>query len=209
MLGNSCTFTIGIFMNDKDEFIWYSYKIKNLCEAQTLWRFSADNPPAIYNAYTYSVELPVFYPNGYYINFSGEIDECITFYEAMHFIEEFERCGIHLSCVDKVEIFFHEPCMNVLGLYKYEKGSLYEIIVPPEKIPNEDDVGDAIYDPDYYSNLIRDYGVMREVKEFHNGVFCKRCHSKVWKSDVAGYSYTCYVCDEDLYDIETYKKKSM
>lgn len=45
-------------------------------------------------------------------------------------------------------------------------------------------------------------------KQWYTGteLFCQRCHSPVYKSDVPGYKYQCFECDEDLYFIETEKK---
>ena len=37
--------------------------------------------------------------------------------------------------------------------------------------------------------------------------FCFRCNSRVYYSDVKGYSYVCHECDENMCEFETYKKK--
>lgn len=36
--------------------------------------------------------------------------------------------------------------------------------------------------------------------------YCDRCGSKVYHSDVKGYPYVCYECDENKYKVETHKK---
>lgn len=210
MKGNCCAFAIDIYMKDKQDFRWYAEKIKRMCkyEESRLWDYVEDDAPVIYSPAYYSAEHPSYYSQGFHIHLSGDIDDCIVDYEAISFIEEFERCGVHLSEVDKIEMFYHEPCMGSLGIYIYEKGKLKCKYVPYDDIPNEDEAGDSIYDPEYYSNLLNTRGVTKEIIKFNEGVFCRRCHSRVFDSDVEGYPYVCYVCDENKYDFETYRKET-
>ena len=36
--------------------------------------------------------------------------------------------------------------------------------------------------------------------------FCKRCNQRIFHSDVKGYPYVCYNCDQNMFSFETYKK---
>lgn len=36
---------------------------------------------------------------------------------------------------------------------------------------------------------------------------CKRCHSIVNPSDVEGYPYVCYYCDENMFEFEVYESE--
>lgn len=35
---------------------------------------------------------------------------------------------------------------------------------------------------------------------------CKRCGSRIYHSDVKGYPYVCFECDENMHSFETCKK---
>lgn len=37
--------------------------------------------------------------------------------------------------------------------------------------------------------------------------FCLRCGNRLYHSDVKGYPYVCYRCDENMFKVETYRKK--
>src|SRR5699024_7742564 len=38
---------------------------------------------------------------------------------------------------------------------------------------------------------------------------CHRCNNQVLISDIEGYPYLCFVCDENLFEVETYKDIEM
>jgi len=37
--------------------------------------------------------------------------------------------------------------------------------------------------------------------------FCNRCGSRVYHSDVRGYPFVCFTCDENMYKFETHHKR--
>lgn len=206
MSNNNCAFIIKIFMKDESDLIWYENHIKNLCASRTtrLWRYIDDYSPTVYYPHYFTTRDS----KGCYINFSGEVEECFTEKDAICFMEEFERCAIHLSGLEKVTMFFHNSCRYILGQYTYEKGHLHLTEVASDDVIADDVIADDVEDPNHYSNLIKNKGVTKEIAKFNTGVFCKRCGARVWKSSVEGYEYTCYVCDEDLYNFETVTKEN-
>ena len=46
-------------------------------------------------------------------------------------------------------------------------------------------------------------GIFYEGRWYENtDMICRRCGSPVYESDISGYSYQCFQCDEDLYSFE-------
>ena len=72
----------------------------------------------------------------------------------------------------------------------------------------EDAAGDPIYfeDETTAKRYLREYGVTEpEMEDMcfckSNGI-CRRCGSPLFPSDIKGYTYQCFQCDEDFYSIE-------
>lgn len=93
-----------------------------------------------------------------------------------------------------------------MKFYLYTLKNASKVIVPEENIKgnicitlgeetvSSDEILGGVDITDVVKYCFENFSVLRR---------CNRCHSLVLKTPVDGYSYSCPVCDEDLYTIET------
>lgn len=55
-------------------------------------------------------------------------------------------------------------------------------------------------------NVLEKYPNSKEYVDSHlvKDRYCSRCGSPILKSDLKGYPYQCVICDEDLFEFETF-----
>lgn len=72
----------------------------------------------------------------------------------------------------------------------------------------EDAAGDPIYfeDATAAKRYLREHGItepeMEDMRFRKSNGICRRCGSPLFPSDIKGYTYQCFQCDEDFYSIE-------